>query len=279
MPQIIPITNNCNQNCLFCSSGARSCPTNLKSLYSFFSKEKESIVISGGEPTLSKNLFKIIEFAKKKKLKIELQTNGINFSYFSLADKLVESEVDLFNINFPSHLSNLSDKITQTPGSFKRRMAGMENLQKLKANVRLTYVINSLNYKGMEKYVIFVKNNLSFIKYIQFSFIKILGNAKRNKWINPKYEAVQVPLLRALQKCKAEKIDFLIDHIPICFLPGFECFHADFIKLRDSQESVFSLREKIKLNQCFSCNLNISCYGVRKDYIDLFGKNIKLGLK
>ena len=271
MPTILPIIDDCNQNCLFCSARRRKTNLTLSQIHQIIDKEKDLIVISGGEPLLSKRLFRILEYIKKKNLKIELETNATLLTY-NLAKKLLNSGVDLFNINFPSHRERSTEEITQSKKSFSRRIAAIKILERLKARIRLTHIVNSLNYLYMEEMVEFVKEKFKSISYIQFSFIKILGNALKFTWINPKYEDVELPLLKAFIKCRQLKIDFLVDHVPLCFLPGFESHHADFRKLKEGIGSKYSLNEKVKLKACSACKLEGYCYGVRKDYIELFGE-------
>jgi len=277
MSTILPIIKECNQNCLFCAAKERNDNVSLKHIYQEINRAKSSITISGGEPTLSKNLFIILKYAKDKKLNIELQTNGVTLSYFNLAKKLAQEKIGLFNINFPSHLEKLNDQITQTRGLFPKRIAGIHNLEKLNAQIRITHIINSLNYSHVGEMVDFIKNNFKCIYYIQFSFIKVLGNAKKIPWVVPKHQRVKKTLLKALQKCQEYGIRALVDHIPTCYLPGYEEQQADFEKLKIGERAEFSLEEKIKLKECQKCTLKEYCYGVRKDYLELFGqKNTKV---
>lgn len=272
MATILPIVNHCNQNCLFCAAKGRDDNLALRHIYQCIDREEDSLVISGGEPTLSRDLFKIIKYAQKRDLNIELQTNGITLSYYDLAKKLMEAKIDLFNINFPSHLERLTDKITQTEGFFKRRSEGVKNLQRLKTKIRLTHIINSLNFRYLEEFVDYIKNNFDAIDYIQFSFIKIQGNTKKNLWIVPLYREVQPYLLNALTKCQKYNIDFLVDHIPTCYLPHFEDHHADFRKIKMGIKAEFSGKEKIQLRECKKCILANLCCGVRRDHLRLFRK-------
>lgn len=277
MATVVPITNKCNQNCLFCAAKNRKDNIQWGYLINSINKATDLVVISGGEPTLSEDLFKILKYVKKKRLRIELQTNGVTSSYFNLSKRLVGEEIDLFNVNFPCHIESLNDKITQTKGFFEKRIEGIKNLQKLGANVRLTHIVNSLTYRKVDKYVAFVANNFPKVRYIQFSFIKILGGARKNIDLVPKYDAVKTSLLKGLKECKKNNIDFFVDHIPTCYLTGFEDHHVDFLKLKSGQSSEFSLKEKIKLQPCRKCKLEKFCYGVREDYLKLYGeKSISL---
>lgn len=276
MTTILPITNQCNQNCLFCSAKGRKEQMGNKFFERVINQAKDSLVISGGEPTLSSDLFWVIEKAKRKNLFIELQTNATTLFYKDLAIKLIKSGVDLFNVNFPSHLSLINDQITQTKGLFNKKVEGVKNLQEEKANIRLTCIINSLNYKTLEDYVIFINQNFPKINYIQFSFIKITGAAKKNPQILINYEKAQPYLLKVFRKCQKLNIDFIVDHIPSCYLGNYKKHHIDYQKIIKGEKPEYSWREKTKMKECKHCNWSFYCYGVRKDYLKFFGRKTKV---
>lgn len=276
MNAILPVTNQCNQNCLFCSANGRRDRTAKSYLARFIGEANGNLIISGGEPTLSKDIFWLIGKAKEKNLFIELQTNAVTLCYGCLADMLVKSGVDLFNVNFPSRIASVSDKITQTKGLFEKRVEGIKNLQRLKANLRLTCIINSLNYKDLEGYVVFVSQNFPSVKYIQFSFIKIMGLARKNPQIIISYELAQPYLLGAFKKCRRLNIDFIVDHIPLCYLGGYKKQHIDFQKISRGEKPEYSLQEKVKIDRCRHCSWFSYCCGIRRDYLQFLGTKAKV---
>lgn len=267
---ILPINNVCNQRCLFCSAEGRKESIGKKTLNNIINNTSEMLVITGGETTLCKDLFWIIEQAKKRKLFVELQSNGVTFSYKSFATRLVFAKVDLFNINFPSHIPEISDTITRTRGFFAKRMEGINNLLDCGAAVRLTHIINSLNYKHLEDFVSFVGENFPKIKYIQFSFVKIIGAAKHNKSVIANYEEVAPFLITALKKCGQAKIECVIDHIPPCYLGPYAKLHVDYNKKISGADMKNAMKEKKQLPGCLQCALAPYCPGVRKEYAKLF---------
>ncbi|MBU2579516.1 radical SAM protein [Patescibacteria group bacterium] len=273
---IISITNQCNQNCLFCSAKGRKDQLEKEFFKQIINQEKSGLVISGGEPTLSKDLFWVIRKAKDKKLFVELQTNGITCYYKKLAIDLINSGVDLFNINFPSHISSAHNQITQTKGLFNKKIIGIKNLQERRANFRLTCIVNSLNYKRLKNYVVFVNKNFPKVEYIQFSFIKIIGATGENPEILISYKKARPFLLEAFRKCQKFDIKFIIDHIPPCYLEEYKEHHIDYQKISRGEKPEYSLREKIKMIECERCSLSSYCCGVRKDYLKFFGQKTKV---
>ena len=71
------------------------------------------------------------------------------------AARLAALGADLFNVNFPSHESAANDRLTGTKGTLARRAAGVKNLLRAGAAVRLTHIISELNFRktpGFVKY-------------------------------------------------------------------------------------------------------------------------------
>ena len=78
------ITEKCNCKCFFCSRNNLStqprepnldgCIKAFDALYSAYPSSK--IILSGGEPTLSKNFLPILKYTSQKFEKVEIQTNG-----------------------------------------------------------------------------------------------------------------------------------------------------------------------------------------------------------
>ncbi|MBU2025281.1 radical SAM protein, partial [Patescibacteria group bacterium] len=91
------INYSCNNNCLFCylgSSKKKADPGPKQILNSIDQIKEKSITIFGGEPTLNKNLFKILEHARRRKKKLKITTNGRR-----LADRAFCKNFLSFNFN------------------------------------------------------------------------------------------------------------------------------------------------------------------------------------
>ena len=78
--------SGCNFNCPYCHNpslvkGSAECPASLRGdgLYGFLESRRDfldGVVISGGEPTLQKNLVKLCETIKGLGYSVKLDTNG-----------------------------------------------------------------------------------------------------------------------------------------------------------------------------------------------------------
>ncbi|MBN2964459.1 class I SAM-dependent methyltransferase [Sulfurospirillum sp. T05] len=81
-----------------------------------------NLEISGGEPTLYKNLLEIIELGKRLGLHVHMNTNGsmINDAY---AEKLMESGLDSIMLSLYSHDANTLDSMRRSKGLWKKATA------------------------------------------------------------------------------------------------------------------------------------------------------------
>ncbi|MBR5226748.1 MAG: anaerobic ribonucleoside-triphosphate reductase activating protein [Clostridia bacterium] len=79
-------TSGCNINCWYCHNrelidGTKEEDVSLEYIYDFLEKRKgflDGVVISGGEPTLQKDLLDVIKHLKSMGFKVKLDTNGTN---------------------------------------------------------------------------------------------------------------------------------------------------------------------------------------------------------
>ena len=95
------LTYSCQCNCLHC--GVRDINTQLKEELTLAQIERifddlkalhcQAIDLSGGEPTMRKDLFDIIRLGKQRQFLMTIETNGLNLTPLVLA-KLKQSKID-----------------------------------------------------------------------------------------------------------------------------------------------------------------------------------------
>jgi len=276
---LIHIISNCNQKCLFCS--AYLTPSEKDNNPALWRKKvlksKDKLIqISGGEPFLCDidELIKFAYFLKKENRIIEFQTNAtlisdINLDKLKILISLINSTKGYFNVNFSSFNHKIEGLITGKKFLFAKRKGGIKILNKLGAIIRLTYVMNSFNYKYLQDFARFIIKEYKFINWIQFSFIKAIGLAKDNKSIIPEYYMVSPYLIKAMNILEKNKIYFEVDHIPLCFLGQYWQRNVDVPKIITNEKGPY-LIEKKKLKSCIKCKLYKYCSGPRIDYIKLY---------
>jgi len=101
------------------------------------------ITLSGGEPLLRQDIFQIIKFLKKKRVKVALVTNGTLLTR-DVAGKCVSEGVDLFQVSLLSDQQDLHNRLAGRD-CFHKAIDGILNVRNLKGTVCTFFVGTSLN--------------------------------------------------------------------------------------------------------------------------------------
>lgn len=273
---IIHLTLKCNLKCVFCSNDRqRSLELDRynRCLEKIRKNPPEKVTIEGGEPTLEKRLPAFLEKLKGLGAReIILTTNGVLFSNKDFARSMLKTGIDLFNINFSSCRASTSEALTGDKKALQRKLKGINNLIKLGAQdkLRLTFVINTLNYKELPHYIEFVHREFPGIFYAAFNMIKVMGAVKKRTYLVPRLTDIKPHLLKALRLSKKYGIKVITDGIPLCFMPGFCDAAIDtHKKLVLGHENI---HQKYMPASCAACGSRAKCGGLRKDYAELYGE-------
>lgn len=97
----------------------------------------------GGEPTLNKDLFKLIDYINTKSALISLATNGIKID-LEYARQLKEHKVDVVLLSLDSIDENEHDQI-RGKGSYEKAIRALDNCFKVKLKVYISTVLTSQN--------------------------------------------------------------------------------------------------------------------------------------
>lgn len=275
---LLIVTNKCNQKCLFCSAYNRNNNIIFRNILNQIKTDNDKLIrISGGEPFLLKtnDLIKILSLLYKYKKQIEFQTNAtiikdLDKDKLKKVVNIINATNGYFNINFSAATPQINYKLTKLKNGFKDKITGIKILKSMKAKIRITYIINRINYKHLLVFSNYVVKNMSYIDWVQFSFVKAMGRAEKNNKVVPRYKEVSPYLIKALNILFKNKIKFDIDHIPLCYLGKFWQYHVDIYKIKNKIKGIY-LEEKKKVKKCKKCKFYAICSGPRTDYLDIYG--------
>ena len=230
---VLHVGFSCNERCVFCyyrDSLEKGTVKDLstkeikKRLHIARRYNKTAVDFSGGEPTIRKDIFEIISYAKKIGFKdICIITNGLQMNSHEFCKKLVESGLNdvLFSIHSPS--SEIHDSLTQVKGSWSKIMQAMSNMKKLNTNYRVNTVVNDLNYKDLGSYFSLLKKyNPKEINLLVFNPAEETINYKDNNVNIEDYNIIAKNIKEALDKHASQFNKINIRFLPFCLLKGHE---------------------------------------------------------
>ena len=182
----------CNERCLFCPCSERSgaLPTipyeSIREAIDRSIDERgvENILLSGGEPTLHPDYFRILEHIVRRGARVSLLTNALRLADREFADRMFAivngPELDV-TVAFHSHLAERHDFLTQIPGSFEKSLLGVEHM--LEHSVRLSVKNNIVNhtYRQLPDFVRWMTARFADEVTLILSNIDINGTAEKNK--------------------------------------------------------------------------------------------------
>lgn len=260
----IRIESRCNNNCVFCSMAKKremaiSEEDILHKLQQGFEEGAEKIVLSGGEPTLNKDLPKIIKYSKKIGYrKVQIVTNGRMLSNKNNLDKLIKSGLDEITFSIHGHDSRIHDNITRAKGSFEQAVAGIKNcINYTDSNliINADVVVSGMNYKFLPKITNFL---ISLgIKEIDFFNVQPLGNASKN-WAELKLGKDSIDYIeKSIRICDKNDTFSWISKFPEELVPNLKN------KMRYEEEVISEISALSKLTDLLSeiemCKKNSIC--------------------
>lgn len=279
----------CNNNCRFCVQAFK------RNVY-YKSKEKifeeledgrrdgaEEVVLTGGEPTLHKDIIEIVKYAKELGYKnIQLQTNARMLFNENFLKKLVEAGLTEVSPALHGHKKEIHDYLTRAPGSFEQTIKGILNAREYGLRIVTNSVITKPNFRYLENLANLLIR-LDVYSY-QLAFVHAAGNA----WylfeqIVPRISLVANYLHKGLELGEQVGIISMAEAMPLCYMQGYERFVSELYYIPQDTEvwdAAWKIENykkarieegKAKAPWCKKCMYYYICEGTWKEYFAIYG--------
>jgi MoaA/NifB/PqqE/SkfB family radical SAM enzyme len=166
MPKIsyFNITYRCNNDCIFCAAdngnGDNKSELPVTQFENILTEQNicagDRIIINGGEPTVHRNFFDILEKAKAKGGYIDIYTNGVKLSSIDFVKRLSMYAPMLVRIPIFSANADLHDKLTGRKGNLEKTIKGVGNIIEMQKHANIKLEIKMLLSKATYKENIFI---------------------------------------------------------------------------------------------------------------------------
>lgn len=182
----LEVTDCCNLNCKHCGSGCLSTNRNymdfesakkvLDEVADKFDSSQIMICITGGEPLLSKDLFKIIDYSKCLGFSCGMTTNGTLLTR-AACSQLKGVGLDTISISLDG-LEKTHNDFRCNPRAFQLALDGIQNAKKVELDPEVVTVVHKGNLEELD--ILY-----EFLREIQITSWKIanmdpIGRAKDN---------------------------------------------------------------------------------------------------
>jgi len=269
------VGHKCNRRCTFCFIPHHEKAVHdhdiRKSIEAAVERGVRELVMTGGEPTLQKDLPEYIEQARDGGVRrIILQTNAIKLSDEAFCQELVDKGLTHVVISLHSHRDDVLQQITRLPRTMEKILRSIDNLHHAGLQMSVTHVITPENYRHMPEFVRFMVEE-SHIRRFCFIFATPMAWPMATKALIPRYSDAAPYLKQALEYCVEN--DVLVDGLsfkcgaPHCVVGGDPRFLVGAVKIPEENRT----SDWMEVPACKSCVLRDQCYGVRRLYVWLYG--------
>jgi radical SAM protein with 4Fe4S-binding SPASM domain len=204
----VAVTYRCNLRCTFCYAGCnctrspagdgREMSTaQIKDVLRMIYQEAEapSVSFTGGEPTLRRDLPELVAHARALGMRVNLITNGTCIGE-ALARRLASAGLDSAQVSLEGISTEVHERITLVPGSFRRSVAAVHHLAAAGVRVHTNTTINRDNLAECVRMPAFVKTELGAARFSMNLMIPA-GSGEVNRRLAVRYGEIG-PHLRAI---------------------------------------------------------------------------------
>jgi hypothetical protein len=257
----------------------------------------ENVLLSGGEPTISKDFVELLEYIRSKDLHISILSNSLVFANPKYLQKIIDvagTEKIEITTAIHSHIPEKHDRLTQVAGSFHKSLEGLRNVIGSGIQTSVKYNIIGYTYREMVEYTDWFYRTFPDQVAFLICNIDINGIALKNKdMIAVSFQESTPYLEQALDKVvgyrqAGRKRNVKVFTTPLCTLdPYYWGFVNNQTKdtlaaLRVPSEDPANDRLFVEIDSdsgplfepCRECALREPCPGTWKKTGELFGNEI-----
>jgi pyruvate-formate lyase-activating enzyme/SAM-dependent methyltransferase len=283
---IVKVGYSCNNGCLFCHAADQQCigslPTDqaIDRIADARAHGATGVLLSGGEPTIRKDLLELADACRRHGLAFGLITNGRMLSYAPLLKRLARRGLDYVYLSLHGP-EDVHETVTRAPGSFAQTWQAARLLDALDG-IQLT--VNA----------VVVRQNLDHLQ----ALVRLLAPLRRARvkftYVEPKGQALvddsliphPVEAARAIAAALelGERLGmpgnrFGVDGLPHCLDPRLptlqdDMFTHDIVALREVDEERFFPIDYGNMHRpkaCRGCRVGDACRGSWTRTFNRFG--------
>ena len=194
----LEITRKCNLNCLHCGSDCKA-DINFPELTTeswfkiidYFEKtysKSLALILTGGEPLIHPDIYKITKYIKNKGMRWGMVTNGISLSKSKL-DRLIEAGIYSITLSLDG-LEENHNWLRNSPNAFKKTFSALQEIGK--SNIYFKDVVTCVSPKNLYELNdianLLIENNIENWRIFR---IFPSGRAKNNADLSLTFEQTQ----------------------------------------------------------------------------------------
>ncbi len=271
----------CNNACRFCDQGDNkegraASEEELEARVSALAESGEkALTLCGGEATLDLALLEgAVQHARSTGFRdVGVHTNGRMLAYPGAAARLKKAGVTRFDVSLHGAEELAHDWITRTAGSFAHTMAGLRQVMRLRARLRLHMVLVRSNYRQAPRVATLAGR--AGAKELHLRFVVPEGwaaDADSMPSLLPRFSVVAPHLKETQSKAKAAGVALRLHDFPDCQAGGMRRLVVRGRTPWTGLEESGWLRAPLVFPAvCGGCGARATCCGLAPGYLERYG--------
>ena len=184
----LAIGYECNHKCICCpltTYDRLHCRIELDDLKKRISLIPEApdnhIVISGGEPMLHPDIFRLLEYLKEKNFSVTILSNSSRCSDKEISRQLAKYDNISVITAIHSCEPRIHDALTGTPGSLMETLEGLDNLVENGVPLTIKHILNAVTLPLLIDTFDYLEKHFPPKVGFQFCTMDFVGRAQKNK--------------------------------------------------------------------------------------------------
>jgi MoaA/NifB/PqqE/SkfB family radical SAM enzyme len=277
----------CNNSCIICPISTKDrflTPISYEDIENCMEtilKDKclDTVIISGGEPTLYPELKQSLQFLLSNNIRVMILSNNIKFSEAEYTKKLFHN-IDTGKVSVVTalhhHDSSIHDNITRNIGSYKKSLIAIKNLLNAGVHVSIKHIINKMNYKDLVRFSKFMEEGFCNEVTLEISSTDYEGQAMKNMdCLYVKYDQIRPYLESMLDVFDLSNREVKIIETPLCMVDpkywnffsinesnNFSLYVAAEVNTENHMENNSTSNCNTCYKECKECKVKSICPGV-----------------
>lgn len=219
---------HCNYDCSFCYYKTQ---LHIKTEFDVIKERIDYLVdcgitevdLSGGESSIHKDWFNILDYCKSKGLKISTLSNGFKFANYDFLKKSMEHGLEEILFSVHGYSDESHDVLVGRKHGFKNIKKAIKNAHDLGILVRINCTVTKDNYEGLPTEFVKLMEELNPFE-VNFLTLNYWDDADNNNCID--YSHVTPYIHRAIDNLDIEIIN--VRYTPYCFMKGYEQYVCNY---------------------------------------------------
>jgi len=283
MKALVKVGYGCNNNCLFCHTlDLRHVAGSADEVHRKIGRAADlgysMVVLSGGEPTMRRELLGWAEHAASLGLDFGLVTNGRMLSYRELVDRLLEHRLRYVYVSIHGATAAVHDRLVRAHDAFEQTVRAIDNLVGRVEDLTANCVVTRQNVDHLAD-VAELASTQSELR-LTFSFVEAKGGGR--ELFEQLVPDVSYAAGRVGEVLAAAGEGARLSHgaFPLCLMPGAEHRYDDlrthgFRAMTEADETDFFPVDDLNRIQpedpCSGCALRGPCPGLYRGYHEARG--------